>query len=143
MPAVLIGVAVIVVLLLAGRVRAGALRPPAPSDAIGRFADAIADAEGFGVAGAVPTRANNPGDLALGGNTIGAGITVFPTLEDGWNALYNQLVLIRDRRSSRYTPEMTIADMGARYAPGDAYTWASNVARGLGVPASTQIGSLL
>lgn len=134
-------VVVVVVLLLVARRASASGRPDPPSAAIGAFANAIARAEGYGSAGTIPTRANNPGDLVLGGPSIGAGITVFDTIEDGWNALYDQLAAIRDRRSGNFWPEMTIAQMGQTWA--GASSWASNVAAALGVSTSTPIGSLL
>lgn len=144
MPAALaIGVVVALWFLFGARVSAAISRPAAPSDAIGAFAQAIASAEGFGDPGAVPTRANNPGDLALGGNTLGAGITIYATPADGWNALYSQLARIRDGQSAYYRTDMSIADMGAIYAPGEGAAWAANVAAALGVSVNTTIGSLL
>ena len=55
------------------------------------LAQAIATAEGFGVPGAVPTRANNPGDLVMGDQGLGVanaeGVTIYPTIAAGWAAL--------------------------------------------------------
>ena len=42
-------------------------------DAADKFARAIAKAEGFGLPGALPTRANNPGDMMLGDRGWGNG----------------------------------------------------------------------
>lgn len=142
--AIIVVAFVVAALLLFARRASASSRPAAPSDAIARFADAIARAEGFGVDGAIPTRANNPGDLNAGAPTLtGTSITVYPSASDGWSALYSMLTRIRDGRSSRYFPTMTIAEMAANYAPFDADTWAGNVASILGVSTSTQIGALL
>src|SRR5256886_3168558 len=71
-----------------------------------KFMVGIAKAEGYGVPGAIPTRANNPGDLtrSLGydttGDTLGdAGIVVFINRENGWAALEEQLTLIQNNSS--------------------------------------------
>ena len=95
------------------------------------FARAIASAEGFGIPGAIPTIANNPGDLKLGGDTIN-GITVFSSVEEGWSKLYRQIALIVSGSSNYYNLDMTIAEMGRIYAGGDE-NWSTNVARYLGV----------
>jgi hypothetical protein len=70
-----------------------------------RVAQAIAKREGFGVAGTVPTRLNNPGDLTYAEqhNALPHGVTgrdgklrvyaAFPSPMDGWLALYNQIRL--------------------------------------------------
>lgn len=110
---------------------------------IERFALAIATAEGYGIPGAIPTRANNPGDLMLGGSTLGEGITHFADESAGWNALYHQLERIRDDKSSVYSKHFSILEMAKHWAPFDAESWAHNVAQSLSVPVSTEIGILL
>lgn len=99
------------------------------------LANAIAVAEGYGVAGAIPTRANNPGDLVVPGWSDAVlgdqGIAVFPDVATGWDALYRQLDRIRTNRSHVYNLAMTITDMGNKWAPGNGSTWAANVARSL------------
>lgn len=116
--------------------------PMAPSPEIGQFAIAIATAEGFGDPGAIPTRANNPGDLELGGTTLGEGVTVYPTVEDGWNALYHQLLLVRDGRSHVYRTDMTLTEFGATWSGGDP-NWTVNVARVLATSTDAIVGPLL
>lgn len=108
-------------------------------------AQAIARAEGYYITGSVPNRANNPGDLKLGGVTIANGITVFDTPEAGWNALYRQLYLILTGRSSYYNLDMTIAEMGRVWTAtiAEQSAWASNVAGSLGVPTSTPLWAVL
>ena len=103
-------------------------------------AAAIAQAEGFGQPGAVPTIANNPGDLELG--NIGYGVTKaaagqqitnFPTLQAGQAALENQINLITTGQSTAgYNPSMSIAQVGQLYSGGSS-NWANNVATALGV----------
>ena len=116
--------------------------PRAPS--FYALAEAIAAAEGFGVAGAIPTVRNNPGDLKLDGQTI----TTFPTAAAGWDALYHQLDLIRDGGSRFYTPSTTLGAFASRWTATEQSAWLGNVVRGLqgaGVPAtsSTTLGELL
>lgn len=130
-------------------------RPPADtgsassiySSGIVALANAIAAAEGFGIPGAIPTRANNPGNLVIPGwkgETLGAeGISVFATADEGWKRLYNQLQLIKDGRSRVYTLNDTIATMGAKWAPHDGGNWAANVSRVLQMPLTTRLGDLL
>lgn len=131
----------IALVAVARRAHASPLRPVAPSVGIGQLAEAIALAEGYGVPGAIPTVANNPGDLKVGGPSIGSGISVFQTPEQGWDALYRQLVAIRDGRSAYYDTSTTLADMGQRWA-GD-HAWAGNVARTLGVSVETTLAEIL
>jgi hypothetical protein len=141
--AILVGLVVIVFLVIATRSEASP-RPVAPSDNIGKFASAIAVAEGYGTPGAIPTRARNPGDLNLGPPTLaGTTITVFESEADGWNALYAQLVKIRDGRSANFQASMSIAEMASVYAPSEPDAWAANVARTLGVTTDTIVGTLL
>ena len=110
------------------------------------FAQAIASAEGFWSQGTIPNRAHNPGDLKLSGYpSIGNGISVFDDDDQGWAALYNQLLRIAQYRSSHYEPTMTIAQM-ARVWVGDsegAKHWGNNVADSLGANLTDPIGNWL
>lgn len=126
---------------------------PALLPSVYDLAIAISIAEGYGVSGAIPTRANNPGDLALGdqgSGTLGsAKITVFQTAADGWAALYRQLSLIVTGRSRVYTPGDTVRSMAEKWTGGDAAdAWAANVVRvltlrGYPVDVSMTIGDTL
>lgn len=117
------------------------MKPAPPSPQIGAFADAIAKAENSN------PEWNNPGSLTVsfGYPTSGvgnsAGVLMFETPEDGWNALYKQLEAIVNG-TSRYTLNDSIATMGEQYSGGDP-NWAVNVAAALGVPQSTQLGDVL
>lgn len=108
-------------------------------------AQAIARAEGYYITGSVPNRANNPGDLKLGGTTIANGITVFDSPDSGWNALYRQLYLILTGRSSYYNLDMSITEMGRIWTAtvAEQSAWSNNVAGSLGVPASTPLWAVL
>ena len=111
------------------------------------FATAIAHAEGFYVAGSVPQRANNPGDLTDDGDVgngfiqtsgpMGAKITVYSTVEDGWAALTKKVARMLNGASHVYTPDLTILEVGMKYA-GSA-EWAANVAARLGVDTRTTL----
>lgn len=95
------------------------------------LAQAIAHAEGFGVPGAVPTRAHNPGDMVcpwLQGPKMGPeGVQVFPSDDIGWNALEQQLALIRDGRSHVYLSSMNILQMGVLWTRTESAAWTDNV----------------
>jgi len=116
-----------------------------PSNLIS-FAKSIGQAEGYGVAGAIPTLYNNPGDLKIGdiGFGIGpTGITKFDTPDHGWSALYKQLEKIADGTTrAGYTLDMSFSDMANKWAEGDQ-NWANNVSAGLGTSSSDQIGNYL
>lgn len=101
------------------------------TDTVRDLALAIARAEGFGVQGAIPTRANNPGDLVIPGWT-GAklgdqGISVFPSPSEGWSRLYHQLDLIVRERSHVYTLDDTFAEFGAKWTQTQSGEWVGNV----------------
>lgn len=111
------------------------------------FAKAIAKAEGFGVPGAIPTLANNPGDLVIPGWTgekLGsAGISVFSNPNDGWTRLYNELQMIVNGSSSIYSPEDTIDSMAVKWTATDPESWALIVSSTLGIPSDTTLQSAL
>lgn len=110
------------------------------------FAKAIGRAEGYGVAGAIPTVYNNPGDLKIGDIGFGVGptgITKFDTPDHGWAALYKQVEKIADGTTKAgYTLDMSFSDMANKWAEGDQH-WANNVAASLGTSADDQIGGYL
>jgi hypothetical protein len=97
-----------------------------------QLGQAIARAEGFYIAGSIPQRAHNPGDLKVpnwSGPTLGEGISVFASDSAGWAALNKQLYAILTGRSSVYSLDDTIASMSRKWTGGDnADTWARNVA---------------
>jgi hypothetical protein len=107
------------------------------------LAHAIAFAEGFGLPGTVPTRANNPGDLKVPGwkgpVTGDEGISVLPTEADGWGVLYRQLQLIASEKSRVYDLDMTLEQMAAKWTDTARGPWGQNVCTYLqrrGLPAS-------
>lgn len=107
-----------------------------PGGLVSALADAIATAEGFYVAGSIPQRKNNPGNITSGGV-----IQTFATVDDGWNALYAQISAMLNNTSQWYNSSMSLAQIGAIYANGDP-NWAINVSRKLGVPSSTTLDQL-
>ncbi len=114
------------------------------------LAEAIAAAEGFGIAGAVPTRSNNPGDLTLSfgfstsGKANSAGVLIFNSVNDGWSALYKQVALMLYGGSSVYSPQMTFLDVAAKYTGGDnAEQWALLVAGSVGLSITSTLNDYL
>jgi hypothetical protein len=115
----------------------------APSAAAG----AIAQTEGYGVAGQIPTLANNPGDLAIGDigySTMGsAKITVFPDITTGWQALQNQVNLIANGQSTAgYPQNATIAQVSNLYSGSTSGVWGNSVASILGVTPDTPFAAV-
>ena len=107
-----------------------------PSRKIRRIAEAIARAEGYGVPGAIPTVRNNPGNI----KDASGRIRTYPTVGDGWDALYRQVLLMLTGESRWYRPEMTIAEVARIYTGESTYMdWARNVARILGVTPDTRL----
>ena len=109
------------------------------------LANAIANAEGFGKSDAVPTRANNPGDLEVGDvgyGTItakgGQQITIFGNVGDGWARLNRQIDLIFSGRSRYYKPDETLNDFGSTYSGGSP-SYGSNLANFLGVDSNATL----
>lgn len=117
-----------------------------PETVVQAVARAIATAEGFFVAGALPQRANNPGNLMLGDIGFGMinGKTIYASAADGWNALYHQVRLMFTGASRYYHPELTLREIAEIYTGGDnPISWATNVARSLGVSIETKLKDLL
>jgi hypothetical protein len=116
------------------------------ADPVDTFAHAVAKAEGFGIPRAIPTRCHNPGDMkALRGwqypGQVGickGGHVNFRNDAAGWAALHHQIQRILDGDSKHYTVDMTISQMGHRYA-GFWSRWSKNVAKNLGVDKSTTL----
>lgn len=108
-----------------------------------QFARAIATAEGYGLAGAIPTTHNNPGDLERLGEKI-----QYPDAQTGWAALYAQVRRIFTGHSLYYGPTMTIQQIANKYVAGgqqtpDAEAWAANVATLLGLTPDNTVQDFL
>lgn len=118
---------------------------------IEKLAKAIAAAEGFGVPGAIPTKANNPGDITDDGDLgygvmqssgpHGAAITIYPTAADGWQALYKKIHRALAGASHVYRLDMTIEQIGIKWS-GDP-VWARNVARSMGCDCNFTLAQLV
>jgi hypothetical protein len=114
-----------------------------------KFMVAIAEAEGYGVPGAIPTRANNPGDLtksfgmSITGENLGsAGIVVFSTRDDGWKALEKQLLLIQGGSSIHKLTD-SILQLALGWTTTQQDEWANNVSASLGTDPSAKVGDFL
>lgn len=112
------------------------------------LANAISQLEGFGAPSAIPTLANNPGSLELGDQGYGTitaqggqQITVFGSLQDGWNALENQLNKIFNGTSQYYNPNQSLSQFGNIYSGGNP-TYGTNLANKLGVTPDTTLGQV-
>jgi hypothetical protein len=125
-------------------------QPSAPNGGVelSPLGRAISSKEGFGTADAIPTLANNPGNLELG--NIGYGvltanngqqITIFGSLPEGRAALEKQLNLIFSGQSKKYSPNMTLEEFGKVYSGGEA-DYGAAIATSLGVAPSTTLGQL-
>jgi hypothetical protein len=101
------------------------------------FARAIRDFEGW-FPGSVSQRNNNPGNLKAAGQygVVGQdsqGHAIFDSLENGWNALLNQLQMALDGRSRFYHPDMSFHQFFNVYAEANSEPYAQFVASRLGV----------
>lgn len=121
-----------------------------PAQNVHTLAQAIAKAEGYGQKGALPTRLRNPGDLKVVRNyrypgmvKVGkGGHAQFRTEADGWAALEKQLDKIVADESKRYSVNMTLQEVGKRYAA-NSRVWTKNVAHNLGMPPDTYLWEVL
>jgi hypothetical protein len=125
------------------------------TDKMKAFAVAIAREEGYYVAGSIPQKANNPGDLVILGWTglkLGAeGISVLVSdsaddplpLNGGWYKLYHELWLIEKGMSHVYNLDMTLTEMAQKWTDTQQDVWAANVAGFLGVLQETTLRQIL
>jgi hypothetical protein len=114
------------------------------SEAPDKLAALIADEEGFGVPGAIPTQRHNPGDLrhsnhsshdGEGSNDIG----IIDSDQDGWADLERQLELYAAR-------SMTLRAAIYQFAPpseNDSEAYLNFVCQGLGVSPDTPVSEAL
>lgn len=144
-PLAIYGIIILIVVLFGAQATFGGIL--FYSEKIKTFARAIGGAEGFGIPGAIPTQAHNPGDLVLGDlgyGTLGSEqITILQDDNVGWDKLYHQLNLIVNGHSHVYNLEMTIYEMAQKWTSTQPDAWANNVSRALGVPVNTPLSSLL
>lgn len=118
-------------------------------DSVLRLAKAFSVAEGFGDPEALPTRANNPGDLTgsdggsfqTHGTANSEGVLIFSSVHDGWQALYMKVNRMLAGKSKTYPLTLTLEQVGLKYSGGNP-DWAENVAKYLGVPVTTTLREL-
>lgn len=116
------------------------------------LAGAIAQAEGYGLPNAIPTLANNPGNIEagdVGNGTLQAAqnqqITVYNSLADGASALENLLSNAVNGNSSLYSPSMTLSQFGSMYSSGSTSgnpVYGNLLGKILGVDPSTTISQI-
>lgn len=118
--------------------------PAYSSDRVSALTQAIAHAEGYGKARALPTRYHNPGDLkgkCWTGHTGKGGHAIFSTDAAGQAALRYQLEKIIAGDSRYYTLNTTVAQMARRYAR-NWRPWAKRVSASMGVTPDTKLNWL-
>lgn len=108
-----------------------------------KLARLIAQEEGFNVAGSLPQRSNNPGDLRHSPHSAHAGdpngIGRIDTPEDGWADLERQLQLDADRG-------YTLRQLVETYAPpseNDTERYLRDLCSGLGLPQYATVAEAL
>lgn len=100
------------------------------ADLATKMAWAIATAEGFFIAGSLPNRINNPGDMKLGDKGWGVEQekTVYPKADfnsiisdyaDGVSALRRQCIAMLTGSSHVYKPSDTFAAVAVKWTGGD------------------------
>jgi hypothetical protein len=120
-----------------------------------QIAKSIANVESGGNPNALSYRNNNPGNLrSWGSNPIVNGYAKFPTMQDGWNALYSQintnigrgLTLNQFFAGQRDANGNVIPGGYPGYAPsGDSNTpsaYAARVASDVGIDPNTPLNAL-
>lgn len=111
--------------------------------AVSKLARLIAQEEGFGIPGAIPTRNNNPGDLRHSPHSCHPGdpsaIGKIATPEEGWADLERQLRLFAERG-------LTLRQAIEIFAPpeeNDTERYLTFVCNGLGVNDDCPVSHLL
>lgn len=131
---------------------------------IQQFAEAQARHEGFYIKGSVAKRNRNPGNLVYGPLAQSFGSTtfwthpktkhdfaIFPTVEQGWQALYRLIENAATGKSKVYHPEMTILEYASKYAPVrdekgkliPNHNYANSISKQTGLPITTKIKYLI
>jgi hypothetical protein len=111
-------------------------------DRIWLICHAVGYAEGANVAGSLPDRSNNPGDISdyfdlYGGVVCGSHVTQFPSKQIGWQKLYEKWSNILAGNSTSYDPNTSWNTIAQTWA-GDWKNWVTNLTNKLGVdPNST------
>ena len=108
------------------------------------LAEAIAQMEGFNTPGTVAQRNDNPGNLRFVGQAGATGkdskgFAIFPTAEEGWQALQAQIALDAGRG-------LTLTQFMGKYAPpseNDTGGYISFVSKKTGIGANDLISGFL
>lgn len=109
---------------------------------------AIAYAEGAHIAGSVPDRFNNPGDISDGAKqfsqtfTFGSNVTMFPDKATGWQWLYSKVFNMASGQSSVFRPDMTWTQVAQKWA-GNWQNWVNNVTAHLGVSPNSTVNDYI
>jgi hypothetical protein len=119
------------------------------ADRVQDLAHAIARAEGFYRVGTIPQRLHNPGDLRVVRGyrypgqvgTDRRGYAIFRNDRAGFAALTHQLDKIVAGDSAHYTVNMTVKELGQKYA--ESGVWARTVSRILGVEQGAYLWEVL
>lgn len=107
-----------------------------------KLARLIAQQEGFGLTGALPTRSNNPGDLEHAPGEVhdtDSPVGSFATAQAGWDALQRQLELYASRG-------MTVQQAVYTFAPpseNNSAAYLKYVCDGLGCTPDTLVSEVL
>lgn len=109
-----------------------------------KLARLIAQEEGYGIPGDIPTRDNNPGDLRHSPHSFHTtaqpdAIGQIDTPADGWADLERQLQLYAQRG-------MTLQQAIYEFAPeseNDSQAYLDFICQGLGVPSNTTVAAAL
>lgn len=105
------------------------------------------DANGNVLSGNIAYRNNNPGNLRTWGNLpVSSGYAVFPTVDQGWAALYRQVQLNINRGLTLQEFFAGKSGVYGGYAPAkdsnQPYVYAANVAAWTGLPLSTPLNQV-
>jgi hypothetical protein len=110
------------------------------SDKVKSIARAIAQAEGYGQPGVIPTVRNNPGDITESEGKGGWIPKTYPSADAGWNALYAYVQRMIDG-TGHYNTSMTWREIGQIYDGELAYmNWVNNVTLALAVSPDSTLG---
>ncbi len=117
------------------------------TDLVSGIAQSIAAVESGGNTNALSYRNNNPGNLrSWGSNPIVNGYAKFPTMQDGWSALYQQIQLNINRGLTLNEFFAGKPGVYAGYAPSaDSNTplsYAARVGSDVGIPVDVPLNAL-
>jgi len=117
-----------------------------PKTIYDNIAQAIMEFEGYFV-GSISYKNNNPGNLKYAGqlNATGQdqfGHAIFPTFQDGYNALINQIRRMLNGTSSLYPSSETLTQAMNTYAAANGNQYAVFIAQRIGVDPNVTLEQL-